>query len=222
MLSLKNQIVAFTLMPTLAFADCTKDAMLVFDGSGSMAETGFNLLDEPRIFQAREAVSAAIPPISELRRLGLVVYGSEGEDACNFDLKFAPIEAAAPRILNTINGLVPAGNTALTDAVRLAADVLEGEGEVVLVTDGKETCEGLPCQLASQLAVDDSEIVIHVIGFKVRGDNFSWSDGASGYTDVETVAKCLAEETGGQYVSAETLDQLIAAFWRTLGCALVS
>ena len=55
--------------------DCLRDAVVVFDGSGSMAEMGFNLLEEPRIFEAREAVHAAVPKIAAVRRLGLIVYG---------------------------------------------------------------------------------------------------------------------------------------------------
>ena len=35
-------------------------------------------------------------------------------------------------------------------------------------------------------------------------------------------SRCLADETGGIYVSAETTDELIAAFQKTLGCPIVS
>ncbi len=57
---------------------CTSDAMIVFDGSGSMAEMGFNDINEPRIFEARQAMAEAIPQIAQTRRLGLVVYGQIG------------------------------------------------------------------------------------------------------------------------------------------------
>jgi len=208
--------------PTLASSDCTRDAMVVFDGSGSMAEMGFNDLDEPRIFEAREAVRQAIPPISKLRKLGLVVYGPSETDECGVSLEFPPIADAAPRIVNTIDTLQPTGSTPIDEAVQLAAETLEHKGDVVLVTDGKETCGGSPCQLASKFAAEKGGLTIHVIGFKVRGDHFSWSDTLAGDTQAETVAKCLADQTAGQYVTAETLEQLVTAFWRTLGCAPVS
>jgi Ca-activated chloride channel family protein len=35
--------------PAQAQQTCTRDARVVFDGSGSMAEMGYNLMDEPRI-----------------------------------------------------------------------------------------------------------------------------------------------------------------------------
>ena len=69
-----------SLAPTIAQAtdNCLEDAMIVFDGSGSMAEMGFNLLDEPRIHEARRAIREAIPQIAPVRRLGLIVYGQVG------------------------------------------------------------------------------------------------------------------------------------------------
>lgn len=216
-------------VPAFASEDCTEDAMIVFDGSGSMAEMGFNQISEPRIMGARRAVETAVPPIAEQRRLGLVVYGPGGSDACTgLDLRFAPMADAAPMIINAVNGLEPAGDTALTEAVRMAAEVLEFESRpatIVLVTDGKETCGGMPCGLATDLAADGADgadVTVHVIGFKVRGDFFAWNaQGASDYTEAETVSRCLADQTGGQYVSAETVEQLIAAFQKTLGCKLL-
>ena len=210
--------------PSLASENCLEDAMIVFDGSGSMAETGFNQLDEPRIFEARRAIREAVPPIAELRRLGLVVYGPGGEDECSgISVELWPTENAAPAIMATVNTLQPGGDTALTEAVKRAAEVLEYRtkpGALVLVTDGKETCGGSPCQLAAELAADGADLTVHVIGFKVRGDFFAWGENRSNYTDADTVSRCLAERTGGLYVKAETVDELINAFRKTLGCKL--
>ena len=91
---------------------------------------------------------------------------------------------------------------------------------VVLVTDGKETCGGAPCQLAAELAATDYELTVHVIGFKVRGDRFSFNKD-SDYQNSVTVAQCLAERTGGHYHSTETADELIQALRQTLGCQLL-
>lgn len=198
--------------------------MIVFDGSGSMAEMGFNNIDEPRIFEARRAMAQAIPQIADLRRLGLVIYGPGGPDSCaGLDLRFAPLRNAAGRILSDINGLQPAGDTALTQAVALAAKTLRAgakPGTIVLVTDGKETCGGAPCQLAAELVATSYDLTIHVIGFKVRGDRFSWSQ-TSDYQQSVSVARCLAERTGGLYLGAETVDDLVSALRKTLGCQLM-
>lgn len=212
--------------PVAAGESCTDDAVIVFDGSGSMSEMGFNDLDEPRIFEARRAMRQAIPQIAPFRRLGLVVYGPGSDATCqNIQLRFPPQPDAAPRLLAEVDALRPAGDTPLTAAVRRAAGVLgapSAEGTVVLVTDGKETCGGAPCQLAAELAAEAPGLTVHVIGFKVRGDYFSWgSQGETDYTDTTTVAQCLAERTGGLYVNTETVAELVAALQDTLGCKLI-
>ncbi|MEL7164588.1 MAG: VWA domain-containing protein [Pseudomonadota bacterium] len=203
---------------------CTNDAMIVFDGSGSMAEMGFNLIDEPRIFEARRALADVLPEIAVQRRLGLLIYGPGGADTCSgVDLRFAPVENAAARITNAVEALQPTGDTALTVAVDTAAELLlerQSGGTVLLVTDGKETCGGAPCALAAELSGKD--ITVHVIGFKVRGEFFAWGEQAGEeYRNSETVARCLADRTGGLYVGAETVQDLIAAFRKTLGCKVL-
>jgi Ca-activated chloride channel family protein len=52
-----------------------------------------------------------------------------------------------------------------------------------------------------------------VIGYRTR-------DGSTGMGMLQS--RCLADETGGLYVSAETTDELVAAFQKTLGCPIVS
>ncbi|QFS84211.1 von Willebrand factor type A domain protein [Roseivivax sp. THAF40] len=213
-------------MPGWASELCTEDAMIVFDGSGSMAETGFNQIGKPRIFEARRAVREAVPGIAEARRLGLVIYGpgragEPGISCKSVDIRFGPQWQAAAPIIDAVDGLAPAGDTPLTAAIATAADVLDYRdrpGAIVLVTDGKETCGGTPCLLAAELAADAADLTVHVIGYKVRGDFFSWESQNNQYEDAETVARCLADRTGGKYVSAETVSELVAALRVTLGC----
>lgn len=216
------------MMPSLLSASqsCTDDAMLVFDGSGSMAEIGFNLLDEPRIFEARRAVNDAVPNIAAVRRLGLVIYGPGKTLSCgHIDLRFGPINSAAAPIIDAVDTLEPAGETPLTESVARAAEALNYRtepGAIVLLTDGKETCGGQPCQLAAELAASSFDLTIHVIGFKVRGEHFGWTEeDGLGYERTTTVAKCLADATGGTYSSSETLDDLKDALTRSLGCQLI-
>lgn len=209
-----------------ATSDCATDAMIVFDGSGSMAEMGFNDINEPRIFEARRAIADAIPDIARNRRLGLVVYGPNGPDECSgLDLRFAPMANAARPIIDAVNALEPAGSTPLTEAVRMAAQTLEYKSSpatILLVTDGKETCGGMPCALATELAAEGADTTVHVIGFKVRGAFFSWDrQSDNDYNVAESVSRCLADRTGGTYASAETLDQLVAALRASLGCNLL-
>lgn len=224
-----SAVMSMTLTASFAQADCSTDAMIVFDGSGSMAEMGFNQIDEPRIFEARRAVRQVMPQVAPNRRIGLIVYGpdttGQGDQCSGIDLKFPPRANSAGPVIEAINALEPEGQTALTEAVRRAANVLDytnTPGTIVLVTDGKETCGGQTCALAAELAASRMATTVHVIGFKVRGAHFGWqSQGQTSYNTATSGAKCLATRTGGEYVSTETVEELIAAMQRTLGCALL-
>ena len=214
---------AFTLclaLPSAASENCTEDAMIVFDGSGSMGEMGFNMLGEPRIFEARRAMARAVPPIAAVRRLGLMIYGPGASECTGIDLRFTPSENAAGAVIGAIEGLIPTGDTPLTEAVAEAAEVLnyrERPGTVVLVTDGKETCGGQTCELAARLADEGPDLTVHVIGFRVQGEHFQYGEG---YGTGISVAECLAEETGGQYFDAQNVEDLVAAMSVALGCPL--
>ena len=216
-----------TAMSGMAQANCTEDAMIVFDGSGSMAEMGFNQIDEPRIFEARRAMRTVMPQVAPLRRIGLIVYGPGGAggvgECSGIELRFGPRADAAGAVIAAVDDLQPEGRPALTEAVALAAKTLgapETPGTVVLVTDGKETCGGQTCALAADLS--GTGLTVHVIGFKVRGKHFGWeTEGDTDYLNSVSVARCLADQTGGEYVNTETVDELIAAMNRTLGCNLL-
>lgn len=202
--------------------------MIVFDGSGSMSEMGFNNLDEPRIFQARRAMRDSMPWIAKFRRIGLIIYGPGSGESCeNIDLRFGPTPNAADLVINDVENLEPDGMTALSASVRQAAETLnyrERPAVVVLVTDGKETCGGTPCALTDQLVDEAQDLTIHVIGFKVRADFFSWDNPEqtdSQRVQATTVAECMSEKTGGKYVSAETVQELSAALEGTLGCQVI-
>lgn len=209
-----------------AVASCATDAMLVFDGSASMSEIGFDTGDATRIEEAREAVGDAMPQIAPYRRVGLVIYGpGEGDSCSNIDLRFGPTTDATNAIISSIETMQPEGLTPLSASVERAAEVLGYQSRpaiVVLVTDGNETCGGRPCELGEQLAASAADLTVHVIGFRVVVDFFSWDNPEQkAYVEGQTVAKCLADKTGGLFVTTETVDELASALQTTLGCALI-
>lgn len=203
--------------------ECTDDAMLVFDGSGSMAAVDHNGLNSPRIDEARSAIEQSMPQISPFRKLGLVIFGPGPAESCsNIDLRFRPESNAGPRIIADVDALEPVGQTPLTTSVEEALDALdlsEGPGVVVLLTDGRESCGGDPCALARQIAADRN-VTVHVIGFKVRAQHFQWN--GQGAKNRETSARCLADKTGGAYVSTESTEELVKALQDTLSCPMVA
>jgi len=196
---------------------CRDDAMIVFDASGSMSGTDFNTPPTPRIDKVKEALAKVLPSITSMRRVGVIDYGPGPSDQCNnIELLLPPARNSPERIMAAIDRLIPAGRTPLTEAVREAARVLrfpERRGIVVLLTDGEETCGGDPCAMAKALRAEGEGITVHVIGYRMRELATT-----AGYLQ----SRCLAETTGGVYISVETTGELIAALRKTLGCPAVS
>ena len=118
-------------------------------------------------------------------------------------------------MVGEIDLLAPNGLTPIAASVRAAAEALDytrAPGIVVLVTDGNETCGGRPCALGEELARAGVDLTVHVIGFKVVYDPFSWnSPEAQSYDGGNTVAKCLSDETGGLFVSTDTVEATVMA-----------
>lgn len=205
-------------------SECRRDAMLVFDGSSSMADLGFGAEGPTRIEEARSAVARVLPEIENVRRIGLMIYGPGSTFMCRrISLKLLPQDNAAGPIISEIEAMQPSGLTPLTLSVEKAAEVLKYRSEpgiVVLVTDGSETCGGMPCALGQELAETGRDLTVHVIGFRLVFDPFSWN-GKDEFARVAGEVQCLAEATGGTYVSTETVDELSDALRRTLGCPLI-
>jgi Ca-activated chloride channel family protein len=200
---------------------CFEDAMLVFDASGSMSgmeEWGSSSLTT-RIDDARKALAESLPRVTPLRRLGLLTYGPGPVGRCtNILLNLRPEFNAGPAIMAEVNAITPDGRTPLTSAVQQAAEVLDYRTKaalVVLLTDGSETCGGQPCALARELKATGKAITVHVIAYRLQ-DIISTRD--QGITDM----KCLAAQTGGQFIGAGSIDELIAALNSTLGCPLIT
>jgi len=202
---------------------CAEDAMLVFDASGSMSGNGWGYGSEnptavSRIDKVRLALSRILPKVTRFRRVGLITYGPGPYQGCNVQLDLRPAPEAAEPILNVVRALTPAGQTPLTEAVAQAAEVLDYRakpGVVVVLTDGEETCGGKPCELGKALHANAFQLTVHVIGLRVKG--YTWT-GEQSLLDT----KCLAEQTGGLYITVDTEEELTDALEKTLGCPMLT
>ncbi|MBI4673789.1 MAG: beta-propeller fold lactonase family protein [Chloroflexi bacterium] len=104
---------------------------------------------------------------------------------------------------NTVaHGFAAKGYTPITESLRQAAASLpvgaSERNQVVLVSDGEETCAGDPCALAAQLAASDVKLVIHAIGLAV--DNATRAQ-----------LQCIARVSNGTYRDATNAGELSSA-----------
>jgi Ca-activated chloride channel homolog len=198
---------------------CAKDAMLVFDASGSMAGPGFGERTTTRIEAVREALAEVLPEVAPARNLGLIVFGPGSHqpgECAKIDIRLTPAANTAERIMSVLNDVQPYGQTPIASSVQKAADVLnyrQKPAVIVLLTDGEETCSGNPCALADQLKREGIDTTVHVIGYMVAHT----SGMPAAYP-----TRCLPERTGGLFVSVETKAELVNALRTTLGCAYSS
>lgn len=157
-----------------ALAETSKNVALILDASGSMNGKLGN--GEKKIIAAKTAVRELVGRIPGSINLSFRAYGHQSHRSkknCRDTQLLVPFGAAA-QVSNTIvdrsEALNARGYTPITYVLGLAADDLKplsGAKTIILVSDGKETCEGDPCLLAKKLADADADLVIHTVGFGV-------------------------------------------------------
>lgn len=170
-----------------------RSVLLVLDASGSMnakLPTGGTRIDA-----AKAAVAAFLGNLDPNMRIAYRVYGHQSptkEKNCKdteLMVGFGTTSANRDAILTKTQGVKAQGYTPITYVIQLAAgDIAKEPGAriIVLVSDGKETCEGDPCAAAKALADADAKLVIHTIGFNV--------DTAARYQ-----LQCIAKVARGTY-----------------------
>ena len=195
----------FTLNPQTARAQSATDpsaesTILVFDVSNSM----WGQIDgTAKIEIARDVIGDLLNDWNPDVNLGLVAYGHRRAGDCSDIEQVIPIGPVDPdSFTKIVKSLVPRGKTPLTDAVRMAAEILnfrDTRATVILVSDGIESCGADPCALARELEKGGIDFTAHVIGFDVS------------QIEDQRQLSCLADETGGQYLTANNASELLSA-----------
>ncbi|MEO1188154.1 MAG: vWA domain-containing protein, partial [Pseudomonadota bacterium] len=181
-----------------------QDVILVLDGSGSMWG---QIEGEAKITIARSVVGQIIDELPADQRLGLVAYGHNREGDCSDIEQVVEIGTDRDAVRSAVNGINPKGKTPLSASVQFAAEQLaytERKATVVLVSDGRETCDLDPCAVGSALEQAGIDFTAHVIGFDVVEQ-----------ADQEQL-QCLADNTGGSYLNASSAEELSTALEQTV------
>lgn len=190
-----------TAFATMVGAQNQPNTVLVMDGSGSM----WGQVDGvAKITIAQEVVGTLLADFPAEQGLGLTVYGHRERGECtDIETVVAPAPGTAAQISDAVNRIKPLGKTPMTDAVIAAAQALrytEEKATVILVSDGVETCNPDLCAAMRLLEEAGIDFTAHVIGFDVGSD-----------PEALAQMQCIADETGGQFLTADTADQLTAA-----------
>jgi Ca-activated chloride channel family protein len=172
-------------------ATASSRAIVILDASGSMWA---QIDGKSRIEIARDTLKDVLSGVPAELELGFMAYGHRTKGDCtDIELMVPPEAGTADRIAEAAMSLNPRGKTPLSAAVRQAAEDLkytEDQATVVLITDGIETCDADPCALATELEEAGVDFTVNVVGF-----GLSKEEGAA--------VKCLADNTGGDYLDAD-------------------
>jgi Ca-activated chloride channel family protein len=199
--SLVGSILALLSLPTLLVAenqakdpgqDQRERVIIVLDASGSMWG---QIQKQPKISIAKDVVKDLISDWDPNTDLGLTVYGHRRKADCDDIESVIPVSPMnKSKVEGKLREISPKGKTPLSRAVIHAADELkytEEKASVILVSDGIETCDLDPCEVAKQLEEKGVNFTAHVIGFDIKEE------------EAKKQLRCLAENTGGKFMSAK-------------------
>lgn len=190
---------ALALCTSVSGAEDTAGVYVILDGSGSM----WGQLSDGthKITAAKEVVKRFTADDYERRELAFRVYGHRREGDCSdteLVVPFSAPEAAIERMASFADGVNPKGKTPISRSLRAALeDFGDRPGEIILISDGIETCDEDPCALVREWRARNVDIRVHVVGL--------------GLEDRERRAmQCISDAAGTEYHDAQSADELAA------------
>jgi hypothetical protein len=198
-------------MPALAQSCNTADrsVLLILDASGSMNAKLPN--GETRIAVAQRAIKGVAGFIPAQAQLSLRMYGAQSaarEKNCqdtHLAVPFGAASTAGGAVTASVDAAKAQGYTPIAYSLGQAANDFSADAKervIVLVSDGKETCQGDPVVVAKALAAKG--VTVHTVGFVVD-------------TAARGQLQAIASVTGGSYFDAPVGPELPETLKSALG-----
>ncbi|MBW7960240.1 VWA domain-containing protein [Patescibacteria group bacterium] len=183
-----------------------RNVLIVLDASGSM---DLQISGQKRMDLAKQAIKDYVNQASETTNIGLMIYGHKGSNnvadkpvSCSTAETIGQIGTVNPQNIDTI--LSPIKSTgwtligkAINEAVKDFAGKEGQKNEIIIITDGEETCDSDPVSAARNIKNSPESVTVNVIGFAVD-------------TNAATSLIQISNAGGGSFVTAsngEELDQ---------------
>ena len=185
---------------------------LVLDASGSMREQGKKIDGRLKIDVAKDVMMQIIRDLPDGMKVGLRVYGQRIREGREGDCRdselvvgFGPLDRES--LLRQVQEISALGTTPLAYSLVRAARDLAGESGaklILLVTDGKEECNGSPRDVAARLTALGMKLRVDVVGFALAEEAVK--------QEMENVAAL----TGGRFFDAQDAAALQASILDSL------
>ncbi len=179
---------------------------LVLDASGSMngllgTETKMNIAKSLLQDLTPQWATLKQPPLSfALRLLGATTSLEANQcDDSQLLIPFGPIDPTT--VQQKLAQLQPKGSSPIAYALEKAGEdlaPLQKDRVLILVADGRDTCQQDPCSVAKALHEGHFKIVTHVVGFDLAAAD-------------EAGLKCIADASKGSFFLARTREELASA-----------
>lgn len=164
--------------------------LFILDSSNSMWG---QISGVAKIDTAKTVLNQALIDLPENVLSGLMAYGHRRRGDCSDVELLAPIGESKDSIRSLIKNLSPVGKTPIAATLLAAFSAFEGKEEdnnnILLISDGIETCDGDPCAVAAELIKRGINLRVNVVGFDV--------DSAT-----RTQLQCIADRGNGEYFDA--------------------
>lgn len=187
---------ALTLAASLAFGQpanaAQSDILFILDGSGSM----WGQIDGvAKIQTAKDTMARLLDETPANARIGVMTYGTRDKNSCTDVSVLNAIGTDRGAIKTAVADLKPLGKTPIDLSLTMGianlskTEPTDVQKSLVLISDGIETCDGNPCDVAATARSVGVAMKVHVVGFDVDAET-------------RTQLECIAEKGGGQYFDA--------------------
>ncbi|MEZ4825455.1 MAG: hypothetical protein R3C61_04050 [Bacteroidia bacterium] len=170
---------------------------IIFDASGSMWG---ELADHTRkIESARNVLETFVKQDFHGKELALRAYGHRKEKDCTDSellVPFSPATSVAEEFTRQVRSINPKGRTPISYSFREALkDFGDRSGDIILISDGIETCDEDPCALMREWKGKNISIRVHVVGLGLE-------------EQARLAMECIAREAGTEYHNAGSASEL--------------
>jgi hypothetical protein len=180
--------------------------LLILDSSGSM---DIKIGGKTKMELAKEAIRSFLGTTAANVSVGIMEYGHKGSNAASSKaLSCASADIVAPigsvtttSVDSYLSQIKPVGWTPIGLAIRKGKEAFIGKGgqknQIIVVTDGVETCDTNPSGAAAEVKSSPFEIRVDVIGFAVNASE-------------QSSLQAISTSGGGLFSVASNVDQLVS------------
>ncbi|MCA9807314.1 MAG: VWA domain-containing protein [Cyanobacteria bacterium HKST-UBA06] len=184
-----------------------QNIIIILDASESMND---EINGVPKMTLAKQAIMQTLGNLPPNVRVGLRVYGhqvvsrglfSSGGKNCQQTELIIPLGFNNRQEINQrVQSIQAVGMTPISLALMrsVSQDFYNSPGEnmIILVSDGRETCDANPCDVALSLARSNVKVRVNSVGFGIKDPV------------AQDQLRCVAAATKGRFYDAQTAAQL--------------